>query len=274
MDLFPYLKMTIDSPDIRGSYQKPDGEEFIELKKEFGYRIGLAVCGTYLEDHAFHMEYYYPYFRGAHDSTDNEIELERHADKNSYAAICEDMRLGITLIYYLQNISEFFTVNGGKMISNKGTSVLSALSTEGKIILPVEQENNKRENHMRQLYKRSNLINAAREGDEEAIESLTIEDMDLYSMLSRRVENEDLLSIIETSMMPYGVESDQYAVIGEIFDISYAKNMITGENIVILSVNSKDIIYDICINEKDLLGEPRVGRRFKGRVWLQGIVKY
>jgi hypothetical protein len=63
-------------------------------------------------------------------------------------------------------------------------------------------------------------------------------------------------------------------VIGEIFDISYAKNMITGENIVILSVNSKDIIYDICINEKDLLGEPRVGRRFKGRVWLQGIVKY
>jgi hypothetical protein len=174
----------------------------------------------------------------------------------------------------LQNISEFFKATNGKLISKTGTSVLSGLSTEGKIILPVEKSNEKRENHMRQLYRRSNLINAAREGDEEAIESLTIEDMDLYSMLSRRVENEDLLSIVETSLMPYGVESDQYAVIGEIFDISYAKNMITGETIVILSVNSKDIIYDICINEKDLLGEPRVGRRFKGRVWLQGIVKY
>jgi hypothetical protein len=266
--------MTIDSPDMRDSYKKPDGEEFIELKKEFGYRIGLAVCGTYLEDHAFHMEYYYPYFRGAHDSTENEIELERHADKNSYAAICEDMRLGITLIYYLQNMSEFFKATNGKLISNNGRSVLSGLSTEGKIILPVEQVKQNREDHMKKLYNRSNLLNAAREGDEEAIENLTIEDMDLYSMLSRRVENEDLLSIIETSLMPYGVESDQYAVIGEIFDISYAKNMITGDNIVILSINSKDIIYDICINEKDLLGEPQVGRRFKGRIWLQGIVKY
>jgi hypothetical protein len=274
MDVFPYLQMTIDSPDMRSSYVKPDGEEFVELKKEFGYRIGLAVCGSYLKNDTFHMEYFYPYFRGAHDSTENEIEVERHADKNSYAAICDDMRLGIMLIFYLQNISEFFKATDGKMVFNKGTSVLSGLSTEGMIILPVEQMDGSRQNHMRQLYKRSNLISAAREGDEDAIESLTVEDMDLYSMLSRRVANEDLLTIIDTSMMPYGVESDQYSVIGEIFDISHAKNMISGENIVILSVNSKDIIYDICINEKDLLGEPQVGRRFKGKVWMQGIVKY
>ena len=122
--------------------------------------------------------------------------------------------------------------------------------------------------------KRSNLLSAAKEGDEEAIENLTMEDIDLYSMLSRRITNEDLLSIVDTSMMPYGIESDQYAVIGEIFDINHAKNMITGENMMILSVNSKDILYDICINEKDLVGEPQVGRRFKGKIWMQGLIKF
>ena len=274
IDIFPFLQMTIDSPDMRSSYEKPDGEVFVELKKEFGYRIGLAVCGSYLEEQAFHIEYFYPYFRGEYESTNEEIEIERHADKNSYAAICDDMRLGITLIYYLQNVSEFFKATEGKMFLKTGTTVLSALSTEGKIILPVEQVDTSRRSQMKKFMNRSNLLSAAKEGDEEAIENLTMEDIDLYSMLSRRVTNEDLLTIIDTSMMPYGVESDQYAVIGEIFDISHAKNMITGENMVILSVNSKDILYDICINEKDLIGEPQVGRRFKGKIWMQGLIKF
>lgn len=274
VDVFPFLQMTIDSPDMRSSYKKPDGEIFVEIKKEFGYRIGLAVCGSYLEEQTFHIEYFYPYFRGEYESMNEEIEIERHADKNSYAAVCDDMRLGITLIYYLQNVSEFFQATGGKMFLQAGTSVLSALSTEGKIILPVEQVDTSRQSQMQKFMKRSNLLSAAREGDEEAIENLTMEDIDLYSMLSRRVADEDLLTIIDTSMMPCGIESDQYAVIGEIFDINHAKNMVTGENMVLLSVNSKDFLFDICINEKDLIGEPQIGRRFKGKIWMQGLIKF
>lgn len=272
-EIYPYLQMTIDAPDMRSSYEKPDGEIFVELKKEFGYRTGLAVCGSYMEDR-FQVEYFYPYFRGSYESTQEEIEIERHADKNSYAAICDDMRMGITLIYYLQNISEFFKHTNGQLVSKTGTSVLSALSTEGKIILPLEQYDESRKKHIRRLQKRSNLISAAKDGDEEAIENLTVEDMDIYSMLSRRVTTEDLLTIVESSIMPYGVESDQYAVIGEILDMSHSKNMVTGENMVIMTVNSKDMIYDICINEKDLLGEPQIGRRFKGKIWMQGIMKF
>lgn len=272
-EIYPYLQMTIDAPDMRSSYEKPDGEIFVELKKEFGYRTGLAVCGSYLEDR-FQVEYFYPYFRGSYESTQEEIEIERHADKNSYAAICDDMRMGITLIYYLQNISEFFKHTNGQLVSKTGTSVLSALSTEGKIILPLEQYDESRKKHIRRLQKRSNLISAAKDGDEEAIENLTVEDMDIYSMLSRRVTTEDLLTIVESSIMPYGVESDQYAVIGEILDMSHSKNMVTGENMVIMTVNSKDMIYDVCINEKDLLGEPQIGRRFKGKIWMQGIMKF
>lgn len=273
-EIFPYLQMTIDAPDMRSSYQKADGEVFEELKKEFGYRIGLAVCGTHLDEESFHIEYFYPYFRGTYESTSEEIEIARHADKNSYAAICDDMRMGITLIYYLQNISELLKKNGSVQETIKGVSVLSALSTDGKIILPIDQPKHIRQKHLTRLKNRSNMISAAKNGDEEAIENLTLEDIDLYSMLSRRVENEDLLTIVSSSIMPYGVESDQYVVIGEILDMSHSKNMLTGENMVLMTVNCKDIIFDICINEKDLLGEPQVGRRFKGVVWMQGIVKF
>ena len=70
--------------------------------------------------------------------------------------------------------------------------------------------------------------------------------------------------------MPYGIECDQYNVLGEILDFTTNKNTLTGEEIVQFTLESNDMQYDVCINTKDLLGEPKVGRRFKGLIWLQG----
>lgn len=58
----------------------------------------------------------------------------------------------------------------------------------------------------------------ARDGNKNAMENLTMNDMDLYSSLSRRIMKEDVLSIVESSFIPYGIESDQYVVIGEILN--------------------------------------------------------
>ena len=73
--------------------------------------------------------------------------------------------------------------------------------------------------------------------------------------------------------MPYGIESDQYAVLGEILNVSQTTNRITDQKIYSMTIDTNDLIYDICINEDDLLGVPEVGRRFKGKIWLQGMVK-
>ena len=53
---------------------------------------------------------------------------------------------------------------------------------------------------------RTNLIAAARNGDEEAMESLTMEDMDTYSMISQRIVTDDILTIVDSYFMPYGIE--------------------------------------------------------------------
>ena len=63
------------------------------------------------------------------------------------------------------------------------------------------------------------MLQAARDGDEDAIENLTLEDMDTYTMISKRIENEDILSIVMSHFMPCGVECDQYNVMGDILNV-------------------------------------------------------
>ena len=140
------------------------------------------------------------------------------------------------------------------------------------ILLPIKQSE-KVASAARTNNERDHLMAAAREGDEEAIEHLTLEDMDTYSMISRRIGKEDILSIVTTYFMPYGIESDKYSILGNIIAYRRYYNHISMEEIVVLTVESNDLTFDVCINRKDLLGEPEVGRRFKGTVWMQGSVE-
>ena len=118
--------------------------------------------------------------------------------------------------------------------------------------------------------KRGSLLEAAKHGDEDAIETLTIEDIDAYSMVSRRILHEDMYSIIETCFMPCGVECDQYSVIGNILDVEVKQNRITKEDVYCLKLDCNDVTFTVAINKKDLLGEPRVGRRLRGRFGCRG----
>ena len=115
---------------------------------------------------------------------------------------------------------------------------------------------------------------AARKGDEDAIETLTLEDMDMYTAISRRIHKEDVFSLVDTYFMPYGVECDHYSVLGEIVEMEMTTNQITGEKIYILKICSNELTFDLSINIIDLYGEPQVGRRFKGVVWLQGSINF
>ena len=74
--------------------------------------------------------------------------------------------------------------------------------------------------------------------------------------------------------MPYGVECDQYAILGEIVGMRTVKNKITGEDIYVLSICCNELTFDVSINIIDLFGEPQVGRRFKGVIWLQGKINF
>ena len=65
-----------------------------------------------------------------------------------------------------------------------------------------------------------------------------------------------------------------YNIMGEITEWSITKNTLTNEDLLLILIPCNDMEMDICVNAKDLLGKPEVGRRFKGVIWLQGNVDF
>lgn len=265
----------VEKPTMMTVAEDSEGNEFAELSREFGSLFGIAVRGTYQEDDTFEVDYYYPYYHGTKVTTRESIEVDKHAEKESYAGICDEVKIGVTLIFYLQNITDYLSAQKNRLpMTMQEGAVLSALSTEGKILLPINKTQRQTRNVQKNSTDRNHLIAAAREGDEDAIENLTLEDMDTYSMLSKRIMNEDVLSIVDTYFMPYGIESDQYSILAEIVDYSIVLNQYTNEKVYLLELLCNDLEFSLCINQKDLLGEPEIGRRFKGNIWMQGHICY
>ena len=246
-----------------------------EFDRNFAEDIGIAVCGEFDEDDTYSFDYYLPYLRSDLVSTAEDISIERHAAKESYAGICDDPKVGVSLIFYLQNMISYLKLQGEGKIPAKGTSLnLSALSCQGTIMMPIQKTEWQKKKIAKDAVQRNRLIQAARGGDEEAMESLTLEDMDTYTSISRKIQKADIFSLVYTYFMPYGVECDQYSVLGEITDMKLVTNGLTGEKVHILTLCCNDLNLKVAINSIDLLGEPAVGRRFKGSVWLQGQVNF
>ena len=201
--------------------------------------------------------------------------MERHIARDSYAGVVEDMNMGISMIFYLQNMIPYVKAQATGRLPVRGTTLtLSALSLGGTILLPIHVDEEKKDQSRRHSIERHRLIEEARKGSEEAMETLTLEDMDTYSAVNARIQHEDIFSIVDTFFMPYGMECDQYSIMGEIVGMRLATNHVTGEKIYILTICCNELTFDVCINIIDLLGEPQVGRRFKGTVWLQGYINF
>lgn len=246
-----------------------------EFCKDFATNLGIAVCGEFDDEDRFTYEYYYPYIRGTGITSHEDVSVERHADKDSYAGVCDDIKVGISLIFYLKNRIPYVKAQTMGKLPVRGTSLtLSALSTNGMILLPIQKNEEQLQRVKQASANRNTLMAAARKGDEDAIETLTLEDMDMYTAISKRIQREDIFSLVDTYFMPYGVECDQYSVLGEILAIRISTNQMTGEKIYILTICCNELTFDVCINIIDLLGEPQVGRRFKGVIWLQGQINF
>ena len=246
-----------------------------EFCKDFAAGLGIAVCGEFDQDEKFTYEYYFPYLTGTGITSYEDVSVERHADKESYAGVCDDIKVGISLIFYLKNKIPYIMAQTMEKLPIKGTSLtLSALSVSGIVMLPIQKDQEQIERGKQASANRNTLIAAARKGDENAIESLTLEDMDMYTTISRRIQKEDIFSLVDTYFMPYGVECDQYSILGEIVNMRLVTNQITKEQINILTICCNELIFDVCINTADLYGEPMVGRRFKGVIWLQGQINF
>lgn len=81
------------------------------------------MCGEFDEDDTYSFDYYLPYLRSDLVSTAEDISIERHAAKESYAGICDDPKVGVSLIFYLQNMISYLKFRERARSRQKGTSL-------------------------------------------------------------------------------------------------------------------------------------------------------
>ncbi len=262
------------SPEQIRKIQLDEETNLCEVKAEMAPGMGVAVYGEMDDTGEIRPEYYVPYLISQNPSSNAECSIQRHTDRETYAGLLDEYRVGISLIYYLENAMEYREKRMAKESTEVECVNLSGLSVKGKILLPIEKTARQKEMDRAASKERNNLLEAAKNGNEDAIETLTIEDIDLYSQISRRVMKEDIYSIIDSCFMPCGIECDQYSVIGTIQQLELVKNRLTDEEVYKMSLECNDMTFQVAINKQDLIGEPLVGRRFKGQIWMMGTARF
>ena len=186
-ELQEILRDVVENYDRKKIVETEENHLFAEFSKEYAYDCGITVCGEIDENNRFQMEYYYPYFEGGQISSYEEVSVERHVDKESFAGACDDMRLGITMIFYLTHAAEYLEMKQKNALQPLPLPLsVSGLAAEGTILLPIQKDPEQVEKERRSTQQKNSLISAARNGDEDAMESLTMDDIDKYIMIFRK----------------------------------------------------------------------------------------
>lgn len=273
-DMDKLLGIIMSQPNQTKKVEISKNHIYTEFRKEFAHHVGIVVRGEYDEKGFFHMEHYFPYLNSTFPSTTTDITVNKRVDTDAFTGMCDDLRLGISMIFYLQNAVDYLMLKSSDNTPHKARTFLSGLSLEGRILLGVEHTEDTQKRKSYRTHIRNQLIAMAKSGDQDAIDSLTVDEIDLSAQVNRRIKTEDLYSLVETSFIPYGSESDNYSILGTIINWNCIKNTYTGEDLYQLLISCNDITLTVGINKADLIGEPMIGRRFKGVIWMQGAVDF
>lgn len=267
------INLVIEHAAEKQIFRISENRSIVELLLEVAEDTGVVVRGETDARGNFHVAHYFPIHRGSTITTEETVTVNKRVDTDAYTGMCDDYRIGVSLIFYIQNMVDLLKNPIWKKERRGCPVYLSALATEGKILLPVEKSQKEAEKVKADLKNRSALIAEAKQGNQEAMQNLTFDDIDQYAVVSKRIQKEDIYSIVETSFFPYGSESDNYSILGYINRVERLKNSFTKEEFYVLNVECNEMNYDVCIHVDDLLGEPLPGRRFRGNVWMQGRVE-
>lgn len=276
-EIYRIIELGIAHPAYRAYTTNDDDEESLlaQFDIEVGDGFGVSFCGQFDGIDEFHPDYYYPYLDSETISSTEELTVEARVDNDSYAGICDDLKIGAELIFRVRNGIEYVKNQHTSFLPLENTSVtLTALSLEGTILLPLHKSQEDIRRKKDSDLKRRKLLNAARSGDEGAWKDITVENMDVYSNLMNFLPQEDIYTLVESYFMPHGAECELYSIMGEITASEERRNRITQEKVIVLTIDCSGLLLDVAINEKDLSGEPQIGRRFRGTIWLQGRINF
>lgn len=144
------------------------------------------------------------------------------------------------------------------------------LSTEGKVLLGIERSAEDEEAIRDNEIWRRELLERAMNGDEEAYHEIQYEENITQLEIEERLEKEDVYSIFDGFMYPAEREDNHFFLLGDILRVEKLMNSYTEEWVYYLELEVLGQVVRVCINPRDLLGEPQPGCRFLGQVYFYG----
>ncbi len=82
-----------DYISVRDIAADEDDIVYAELSLDFVHGAGICVRGEFDEENTFLYEYYFPYVKGNQISSSEDITIERQAEKEAYAGVCDEINL-------------------------------------------------------------------------------------------------------------------------------------------------------------------------------------
>jgi hypothetical protein len=80
---------------------------------------GVSVVGEFDPNDQFRYEYCYPYFLSDRISTQANVTIEPRIREEAYSGVVDDLKLGVTLIFHLQNLVEYVKLHNSGQCAGK-----------------------------------------------------------------------------------------------------------------------------------------------------------
>ena len=158
------------NPSRKNWFQIDEEEAIFIYEKDFAEAVGIAIIEVMDRDGYRVTDHFYPYVRGANYLYHEDLEFEHYTDKEGYAGICDENNIGIPLIFHVNNPVDYLKIVYGKFHDKINSITLSGMSKKGMIILPVEKDEFQEREERKGNELRNEMIDAAKAGDEMALE--------------------------------------------------------------------------------------------------------
>jgi len=262
----------IEHPTNRYITTDQEGKVKVEYYKSYGKDFGLAVRGELDQKEELLIHTVVPYAKGRTLFDTHEVDIVENGDSFNYSVFCEEIKSGTPVSFFLQNLVDYLDIEVEEDVYINGAK-LALFAVEGTVILPIEKEDDDHLELAEEMI-REELLNQARDGDEEAIDALEEEALEATKILRERLKKEDLLTILEGFFIPVGEEADIYSVLGTIMEAKKLINRVTREYVWRIKLACMNMVFDVYINAEDLIGKPMKGMRFKGTCWVHGSIDF
>ena len=98
------VSLVIDNATEKHVVSISEDRSIVELVMEVSEDTGVIVRGETDAKGILHVAHYFPFHRSNSLTAEEPLFVNKRVDTDAYTGMCDDYRLGVSLIFYIQNV--------------------------------------------------------------------------------------------------------------------------------------------------------------------------